>query len=84
MLIRDALGQSIPLRVLGNVCSRANEAGVRYGVTLSAAHDALLTLVLRDVNGGIKYNDQRSGFTLGVQECDGPIDLALWSENKRV
>lgn len=52
MLIRDALGQSIPLHILGNVCSRAiNEAGLWYGVTLSAAHHMLLTEALQDVNG---------------------------------
>lgn len=85
MLIRDALGQSIPLRILGNVCSRAiNEAGVRCGVTLSAAHHALLTLALQDVNGVLNIMISTAA---SLPECrsvmDPLISLSLWSEIKR-
>lgn len=81
MLIRDALGQSIPLGILGNVCSRdSNEAGVRYGVTLSAAHHALLTPALQDVNGVLNIMISAAA---SLWECrsmmDPLISLPLWS-----
>lgn len=74
MLIRDALGQSIPLRILGNVCSRAiNEAGVRYGVTPPAAHHALLTLALQDVNGVLNIMISAAASVLACRSVMDPL-----------